>query len=104
MYVRLFYVQVIHINIIQVIFCKARGVMLCSFHTYIDTVAVLCNLVCKNLPCPRKLHLVRYSTISPVVELLYKILHEFVHVLCKLHQLPYLKHEPHCSCKVILWL
>ena len=45
-----------------------------------------CDQVCENQPCPRKLHLVRYSTISYVLDnifsfcKLYKIFHEFLHL------------------------
>ena len=51
----------------------------------------ICDQVCKNQPCPRKLHLVRYSIISPVLKeiflfcKLYKLPHEFFHLWCGFH-------------------
>ena len=56
---------------------------------YIRTYIAICDQACENQPCPHKLHLVRYSTISSVLKWIflfckpYKILHEFMNVCFK---------------------
>ena len=72
--------------------CNIRVMIHCissSHVTLSESLQCICDRVCKNQPCPCKLHLVRYSTITLVLEQiisfckLYMILHEFLHMWCK---------------------